>query len=50
MAEIGEAVRLPDRLVARSATARHGSLDLGHGALPSWAAHGGASRAARAVV
>lgn len=49
MAEIGEAVRLPDRLVARSTTARYGCLDLGHGALSSCAAHGRASRFARAV-
>lgn len=50
MAEIGEAVRLPDGLVVRSATARYGSLDLGHDALSSRAAHGRASRVARAVV
>ncbi len=49
MAEIGEAVRLPDRPVAHGATGRHGSLDLDHGALSSWAAHDRASRVARAV-
>lgn len=50
MAEIGEAVRRPEWLVAHGATGRHGSLDLSHDAGAWWAAHGRASRVARAVV